>query len=227
MLVLSAASGLCAAWWLFPVGLLVWVLMVTIHARDPHLHLSLVLAGRGGLAQRLRRLFDPIERVQVSLYNALISTNPRTRKAIKPAQDAINRAVERVYGFCLRLTAVENHRLVEQSRSRAAEVEVLKANIEKALDPRVRAEYEDNLVAIEKRLESLRRTSDFMNRVEAELSSISANLENIQTQILHLQVLDPSQAAPEITALVPQITACTESLATFERELTSLGRTST
>ncbi len=34
MLPLSVAAGLCAAWWLFPVGLGLWALMVVISARD-------------------------------------------------------------------------------------------------------------------------------------------------------------------------------------------------
>jgi hypothetical protein len=34
MLPLSIAAGLCAAWWLFPVGLGLWALMIVISARD-------------------------------------------------------------------------------------------------------------------------------------------------------------------------------------------------
>jgi len=37
VLVLAVAAGLFSAWWLFPVGLMVWGIMVVVHANDPAL----------------------------------------------------------------------------------------------------------------------------------------------------------------------------------------------
>jgi len=34
VLALAVAAGLCSAWWLFPVGLVVWGIMVVVHAHD-------------------------------------------------------------------------------------------------------------------------------------------------------------------------------------------------
>ncbi len=37
MLPLSIAAGLCAAYWLLPVGLVLWLIMVLISSRSPSL----------------------------------------------------------------------------------------------------------------------------------------------------------------------------------------------
>ena len=37
MLPLSIAAGLCAAYWLLPVGLVLWIIMVFISSRNPSL----------------------------------------------------------------------------------------------------------------------------------------------------------------------------------------------
>jgi hypothetical protein len=47
-LAVAVAAGLCAAWWLFPLGLLVWLIMVVGVARDPARYdFGLLLAGGG------------------------------------------------------------------------------------------------------------------------------------------------------------------------------------
>ncbi|MBI4630594.1 MAG: hypothetical protein HY740_02555 [Chloroflexi bacterium] len=34
-LALAVAAGLCAAWWLFPIGIVLWLIMVINIVRDP------------------------------------------------------------------------------------------------------------------------------------------------------------------------------------------------
>ena len=84
MLALSALAGLIAAWWLFPLGLLFWLVMVIAVARDPSLRISHQLHQREPLAQRFQRYFDRIERSQVGVFNSLSSAPARTRRALQP-----------------------------------------------------------------------------------------------------------------------------------------------
>jgi hypothetical protein len=40
MFALTVAAGLCSAWWLAPVGFVLWLVMVVIIARDPGVQIT-------------------------------------------------------------------------------------------------------------------------------------------------------------------------------------------
>ncbi|NDJ52516.1 MAG: hypothetical protein GYB68_05435, partial [Chloroflexi bacterium] len=65
MLGVSLVSGLIAAWWLFPIGLLLWLVMVYTVSRSPALQLNFQMSSRDPLAQRFQKYFDRIQRTQV------------------------------------------------------------------------------------------------------------------------------------------------------------------
>ena len=64
MLALTAAAGLCAAWWLAPIGLLFWAIMVFVIARDPGLQMTFTRQSRQPLAQRFQIRFDRLDRAR-------------------------------------------------------------------------------------------------------------------------------------------------------------------
>ena len=53
-LAMSVAAGLCAAWWLFPLGLVIWGVMVYGLATDPALRRLQMMQSRAPVAQRFR-----------------------------------------------------------------------------------------------------------------------------------------------------------------------------
>ena len=62
MLGLVFFAALVAAWWLLPLGLVLWLVMVVTVARDPSLRISHRMQSRAPLAPRFQRYFDRIER---------------------------------------------------------------------------------------------------------------------------------------------------------------------
>ena len=60
MLALIAAAGLCAAWWLVPVGIVLWLVMFLVIFRDPAMTLNNTVEAREGLGQRFQARFDRI-----------------------------------------------------------------------------------------------------------------------------------------------------------------------
>jgi hypothetical protein len=181
-----------------------------------------VLHSRQGLAKRLQDRFDRIERVQISLYNSLASSPRRTRKFLQPLQDALNNAVDVVHRYCLRLTTLENYRMVQKTRNSQAEIEVLNDSIAKALDPRVRAEYEETRQVLLRRQENLERIHAFMERVDAQLNNLTAVFEEILTQVVSLQAVDPGQIAVEVKRLNQVIQDEIVQLSQSEREISEL-----
>ncbi len=73
---LSVFAGLVSAWWLFPAGLLIWLIMVVTITRDPALRINHEMQSRTPLAQRFQVYFNRVERAQIGVFNSLSSTIP-------------------------------------------------------------------------------------------------------------------------------------------------------
>jgi chromosome segregation ATPase len=218
-LALSVVAGLISAWWLFPVGIVVWLAMVIAVARDPSLRISHRMHSRDPLAQRFQKHFDRLERSQVSIFNSLASAAPPVRRALQPVRDEIDRLVDRAYALCQRMTTLENYRLVTQSQS---DLEGNLAHLERTIastdDELTRREYEESREALQRRIAKLEAVSTQLDRVEAQLVGLANALDGVMTELVRLQALSAQDAAERVPALVEQLREEADQLKTFERE---------
>ena len=202
MFALAVAAGLCSAWWLFPAGLLLWGVMVIMVARQPELSLRHKIESRSALAPRFQPRFDRIERIQVSLFNALASADPRVRQALKPVMDELSSLVEETYALCQRTSALENYRYVTEGKvDLEAEWVRLSQEIEKTTDARVRREYEEARTALEERLQRRNQVVTQLDRVEAQLTGMANSLDAFLSEVLSLQALGVAQIKQNLPRL--------------------------
>ncbi len=78
VLLMAVFAGLVAAWWLFPLGLAFWSVMMWSATRNPAARITQAVQGRTPLAARFQRLFDRIERTQVGIFNAVAAADVPT-----------------------------------------------------------------------------------------------------------------------------------------------------
>jgi chromosome segregation ATPase len=206
ILALTAAAGLCSAWWLAPVGLLLWGFMVLAIATNPNLRFTQEVENRAPLAMRFDQLFKRIQRNQISLYNKLQSAKSGTRRSLQPLQDRVNALTEHTFQLCLRMSALENHRLVTQrSRNLNEEMALIDAKIISASDERVRQEFEESKAALYSQREKLDAISAGLDRFEAQLLSLASALEGIITEAVHLQVMKSMTVETDLNPLLEQL----------------------
>jgi chromosome segregation ATPase len=219
MLALAAFAGLVAAWWLFPLGLLLWLVMVVGVSRNPSLRISHEMHSREPIAQRFQRTFDRIERSQISVFNSLASAPSRTRKALQPVQDELEALTARTYRLCRRMTALENYRLVTESTSDlTAELQQINQAIDQAGDPLVKQQYEDSRRALTERIAKLRLVASDLDRVEAQLMSLANEMDGFVTEIIRLQAAGPAEAERRAPGLVEKLQEESDELAQSEQE---------
>ena len=219
MLGLAAFAGLVAAWWLFPLGLLLWLVMVVAVSRDPSLRFSHEMQSREPMAQRFQRYFDRIERAQVSVFNSLASAPGRTRKALQPVQDGLEALTTQTYRLCRRMTALENYRMVSDSTSNLqADLQQIDEAIDKAGDPLVKQQYEDSRRALLERIATLRLVASDLDRAEAQLVGLSNQMDGVVTEMIRLQAAGPVEAERGVPALVEALSEQSARLAESEQK---------
>jgi hypothetical protein len=219
MLALAVAAGLCAAWWLFPLGLAAWVFMFWKVYRDPALQLIQVTQSRAPLTQRFQKLFDHIARFQAALYNNLASAKPKFKRSIQPLLDAVNQLTDQAYKICLSMTPLQNYYLVTKTnRDFEGELFNIKVKIDNSADEVTRHQYEESRQAIQEEYDNYHATEVLLDRVEAQLTSISSAMDNVMNDLLRLQALQSEEIDKQLPTLIQPIQALSTQLLLFEKE---------
>lgn len=222
-LAMSVAAGLCAAWWLFPLGLLFWALMVVVIATDRHLKVEYTQQTWAPLAQRFQADFDRLTRAQVSLENSISDFNPRLRDALTPLTAEVDTLVSHTHQICTKMTALENYRSVQAFNGNLqAQIVQLDTQIASATDPQVKQDYQSSRASVQKQIDALAAISVQSDRVEAQLSSMTAELSGIQAQVVRLQALKFDQARPLIQPQIEAVRGLTAQLHEFDDGVSKL-----
>jgi hypothetical protein len=219
MLMASVLAGLISAWWLFPLGLVFWMIMVTMVARDPALRLNFETGRRSSLARRFQPYFDRVERARVSVFNSLAHAPAEVRRAMQPVQKEMEALVDRTYGLCHRMTSLDNYRMVAESQSNLeGDLRRIEEAIEQAQDPLVRKEYQESRRTLQARLADQRAIVGQMDRVEAQLLSVATEMDRIVADVLRLQAVGGQEARRRPAQLVRRLRAQQAELTRFEQE---------
>ncbi|MGC9346911.1 MAG: hypothetical protein ACP5JG_02130 [Anaerolineae bacterium] len=223
MIGLAVFAGLISAWWLFPVGIVFWIIMVVTVSRDRALRFNAQMQRREPLAQRFQRYFDRIERAQVSIFNTLAAAPPRTRRALEPIQGEVDRLTRETYALCQRMTSLENYRIVSQSQTDlSSDLDHINQLIEQTEDPQLRQDYIESRQALQERLAKLDGVGTQLDRVEAQLLSLANEMDGVVTEIVRLQAAGPENAETFVPEIVKRLQQESEQLCVFEQQAVRL-----
>ena len=221
MLGLTMAAGLCSAWWLAPIGFVLWFVMVLVIARDPGVQITFTRQSRQPLAQRYQTRFDKLDRARISIFNALQrANNPSFARAIEPVQSALDDLVEHAYQLSLRMTALDNNFAVQQISSNFDEdIAKMEKNMQEASNPADRKEFEQTLESLKTRKAQLKSVNTLLSRFEAQLTGTNNAIDGVVTGIVSLQGRSAKGIEEKVPSLVKIIETEQEELEQFDAEL--------
>jgi septation ring formation regulator EzrA len=223
MLALAFISGLCAAWWLFPIGLLFWAIMVFVVYRDPTLRLSRELETRPTVAYRFQAQFERIQKVQVVLHNHLASARPEVRRAFQPIQEQVNQLVDYTHDLCMRMSALENnYKVATMNRDLSGELALIDLKIAQADNEQVRQSYAETRKTLQSRIDSVRQTGSLLEQFDGQLQTLSNTMESLQSDIVRLLAVRKKDARPDITMLQRTLEDQTEQLSSIDAQVTQV-----
>jgi uncharacterized protein YhaN len=203
MLAAAAAAGLMSAWWLFPIGFLLWVIMVILVARDPGTKIREGFEQRPVVAQRFKKTTDRIARSQVKLYNTIQQTSSQHRRAFQPLIAKVNEVTDNAFNLAGRMTIIENHRITSENTAEIKErINAAKMELVLKDDEKVRAEQESIIQSLQSRLDKVAEIEKTLDRAEAQLNSMLTEMENTLTEVVRMQGLDPSRLDQPINELL-------------------------
>lgn len=219
MLVASVLAGLLAAWWMFPVGLLFYIVMALMIVRDPANRMTQILQQRAPLTQRFQAPFQRIQRTQVQLFNLLSTDGKGFSQAMDPVKIAVDELVNSIYGICQRLTPLENYRRSSEITANPAnDLKDLNNKLASSQDPNTRKQYEDAKQALEERMQNMNLAVNQLNQLDAKLLGVANDLDTTLSEILQLKAVPLDQAKLRVPILEQKVRGEIFDLAKFEQE---------
>jgi hypothetical protein len=220
MLALTVGAGLCSAWWLAPVGILFWLIMVIVVARDPGLQMTFTRESREPLAQRFQTRFDRLDRARISIFNSLQGVTPSFRKSVQPIQDALDELTEHIYQVALNMTALENNFVVQQlSNNYEDDIEKMQQNIRIAANISEKKEFEETLKSLQERKVQVKNISTLLSRFEAQLTGTNNAVDSVVTGVVGLKGRDTKQIDSKIPPLLKILQTEQAEIQQFDDEL--------
>jgi DNA repair exonuclease SbcCD ATPase subunit len=221
MLALTAAAGLCSAWWLAPIGLVFWLIMVIAVARDPGLQMTFSRQSREPLAQRFQNRFDRLDRARISIFNSLQGVSPAFRRNIQPVQDALDELTEHAYQLCLNMTALDNNFSVQQLAASSFDDDIasMEKNIAAAANANEKREYEEALKSLQARKAQMKNVGTLLSRFEAQLTGTNNAVDSVMTGIASLKGREVKQVKAKVPPLLEALQTEQAELQQFDAEL--------
>lgn len=221
MLALTIAAGLCSAWWLAPVGLLFWLVMVITVIRDPGLQMTFSRQSRETLAQRFQSRFDRLDRARISIFNSLQGVSPAFRRHIQPVQDALDELTEHAYQLSLNMTALDNNFSVQQLAASSFDEDIvtMQKNIAAAANENEKKEFEEALKSLQTRKIQMKNVSTLLARFEAQLTGTNNAVDGVVTGIVSLKGRDVKQVTLKVPPLLEALQTEQAELKQFDAEL--------
>jgi len=218
MLLAALLAGLLAAWWLFPFGVLLWIIMMITVMREPALQLNQRVERRAPLSQRFQIPFDRLAKMQISLFNTLSGLHPSLRRDLHPVQEAFDRLIDEVYQLCQRMTPLENYYAVSSltESGLADEMKQLADKINATSDDRVKKEYEDAMLSLQQRASKLKEAKTTLERMDALMAGLANDLGAIMTDLIQLQAVSRQEVQRKIPALLETLQKESEQVRLFK-----------
>ena len=221
MLAMIAAAGLCSAWWLAPIGLVFWLIMVWVIVRNPALQLNFSRQNRLPLSMRFQARFERLDRARISVYNAMRRYNsPPLQRAVEPIQSALDEMVDHAYQLSLRFSALDNNFVLQRlSNNLPDEIAKMQKNIESASDDTSRSEYNVALQSLISRQNQIKEVGTLLERFEAQITGANSAVDSVVTNVVSFQGRSPKLVAEKIPALLQLIQNEQDKLIQFDTDI--------
>jgi hypothetical protein len=220
MLVAAIVAGLVAAWWLAPLGIIFWLVMVIVIASDPGLKMTFTRQNRQPLSQRFQTRFDRMERARFSIFNTMNSFTAQAHKASEPVVTALDDLVDQVYQLSLRMSSLDNNAAIQRlTGSSADDIAKMQKNIAETTDANVRQEYQATLQSLLNSQTRMKAIDALLTRFDALLTGTVSAVDGVVTGVVGLQGRSTAQVQEKVSGLLNAMQTEQKELQQFTAEL--------
>jgi hypothetical protein len=222
-LITALSAGLLAAWWLFPLGLLLAGLMILRIVTSPTAKLNDRIQSRASLSHSFQEKFRRIESFELRLYNATAGASAEEQRRLRPILENVTELVDQTYAFLAQMATLHNfvsegtsqHDLKYEMNQEKLNLDLM---IETCQDPEKLAQYKQDLAALEYRRQNIKEVRSALDSVDNELRQIEQALNTVLAETIMMQGRSTKDTKEKFNAVLAMIDKEKQDLAQFHNQ---------
>ncbi|HEX9372449.1 MAG TPA: hypothetical protein VF897_15655 [Roseiflexaceae bacterium] len=220
VLAVALAAGLTVALWLLPLGLLAYVAMVLLAARDPELVALAQRPARPRLSsQTFRAQLSAIERTQQEIGRSVAQASGPLGRLLAPIGEQARELVAEAYTLCDKGQVIESYLATSNQRALQEQISTLDRRVSATTDAYTRQQLQETRQALVDRQGNARDLETYVGRILAQLQNISANLDNVLAETVRLRTADAVSADTATNQVAQRLSDLKADMDAFQRVL--------
>jgi hypothetical protein len=220
VLLAAIAAGLGVALWLLPLGLLAYVLMVFLAARDAELIELSQRPERPRLSSpTFRAQLDAIERTQQEIGRSATQAGGPLIRLLAPISTQARELVEQAYTLCDKGQIIERYLATTNLRALQDQINGVDQRMAATQDAYTREQLTEARNALTERQQHARDLETYVGRILAQLQNISASLDNVLAETVRLRTADAVSADTATNQVAQRLSDLKSDMDAFQRVL--------
>lgn len=222
ILVAAIASGLLVAWWLLPLGIVLYLLSIVLLSRDHTIRSQANQPLRPNLrSPALRAKLNKIEQAHKNITRQIRQVSGPMERLLAPIAQQTQELVHQAYNLCQTGEIIEQYLAQAQTGNSNTELAELQQRYNASTDAYTRDQLKEAMDAVRERLQHAADLQTYSDRTKAQLQNISASLENVLAETIRLRTADAAHANAATSQVTQRLSELKIDMDTFQQVLDS------
>lgn len=222
VLLLAIAGGLLIYWWLLPLGLAAYGLMVFLAGRDPALAAASQRAPRPHLSSpTFRAQLAALERTQREIERSVAQAEGPVARLLGRIGGQTQELIEQAYELCEKGQVIESYLARVNLQELQGRIAATDRQIAATADAYTLQQLQETRAALAEKQRNAADLTTYNGRVLAQLQNIHASLENVLAETVRLRTADALAADSATNQVAQRLADLKSDMDTFQRVLDS------
>ena len=220
VLVVAALGGVLIAFWLLPLGLVIYAAMVWLAAQDPALR-------REASTPQRERLTSPTFKAQM---DSIEHTAQEIQRSVAKAPGALGRLLSKIgtqasdlteeaHTLCDKGQIIESYLASVNQGAVQKQVEAIDIRLRSTQDQYTRDQLGETRKALTDRQTNAQDLETYIGRINAQLQNIAANLDNVLAETVRLRTADAVSADAATNQVAQRLSDLKSDMDAFQQVL--------
>jgi chromosome segregation ATPase len=220
VLLLTVLGGLVIYWWLLPVGLLAYGLMVYVGGQDPAVAAASQRAPRPRLSSAtFRTQIDAIERTQQEIQRSIAQADGPVGRLLVRISDQGHELVDQAYALSDKGQIIEGYLARVNMADLQQRINTTDRQIAATADSYTLQQIQETRAALIEKQGNAADLTTYIGRIQAQLQNIQANLENVLAETVRLRTADAVSADSATNQVAQRLSDLKSDMDSFQRVL--------
>lgn len=221
VVVVALLSGLTVAWWLLPLGIVIYVLAVFLASRDSGLIASSQRSEiRSGVTSKtFEPVVDKIDHTQKQIRQSVNQSKGALSNLLQRVVSQTDHLVDQAHALAKKGQIIEQYLAQMNYQQLQQEINKVDMQIQQTSDNYTLQQLQETRKSLVNRQNDARDLTTYIGRVKAQLQNIDARLDEVLAETIRLRTADAVSASSSTNQVADLLNDLNADMSSFQQVL--------